>query len=49
MLVVTLASQAQPVFVDLRSHVGGRWALETDLEDDEDVDEDEEVTVKKLT
>mgnify|MGYP001573698919 FL=1 len=27
MLIVTLHAQVQPVFVDLRSEVGGRWEL----------------------
>lgn len=44
MLVVTLAAQIQPVFVDLREK-GGRWDLEVPTEHDEE-DEDEEATKK---
>jgi hypothetical protein len=36
MLVVTLAAQAQPVFVDLRRVKGGRWELETAPEEEEE-------------
>lgn len=49
MLVVTLFAQVQPVFVDLRAEVGGRWELELpkdEEEEDEEEDEDEEVQRK---
>ncbi|GAA6003210.1 hypothetical protein JCM10207_001801 [Rhodosporidiobolus poonsookiae] len=42
LLVVTLHGQTQPVFVDLREQVGGRWELETPPDEEEEEDEDDE-------
>ncbi|SCV72121.1 BQ2448_4815 [Microbotryum intermedium] len=50
-VVVTLHSQVEPVFVDLRRSCGGRWHLETPQDqekaNEEDADQDEESDAKK--
>lgn len=49
LLVVTLAAQAQPVFVDLRNDTpfGGRYELETTSPEPEEEGEDDEEEVAK--
>ncbi|GAA6040189.1 hypothetical protein JCM8097_004172 [Rhodosporidiobolus ruineniae] len=42
MLVVTLHGQTQPVFVDLREELGGRWELETPPDEEEQEEEEDE-------
>lgn len=56
MLLVTLAAQSQPVFVDLRKVNGGRWELETAPDEEEDQEktieegsEEEEATPKTIS
>jgi COMPASS component SWD1 len=50
MLVVTLHTQVQPVFVDLRPEIGGRWELTTTQEEEEEaMDEDDEDAPRKTT
>jgi COMPASS component SWD1 len=48
MLIVTLHGQVQPVFVDLRADIGGRWELETPPEETEEDEEDEDDAPKKI-
>lgn len=48
LLVVTLAGQVEPVFVDLRPEIGGRWLLEAVVEEvQHDEDDEEEEPVKR--
>lgn len=48
-LAVTLASQVEPVLVDLRREGGGRWELRAKPDDVDTAEEDEEVAAKSKT